>query len=315
MEPLRALRYFLAVAEELHFGRAADRLGIAQPPLSQRIKRLERDLGAKLFDRDSRHVELTEAGQVLLAEARDLTARWDRMVALVGAAGSGELGALRAGVPPEMPGRVLAGILTAFARERPGVRVELQELTTTEQLRLLTDGQLDIGLLHQPVDVRGLELGPVISTPLGVVLHRDSPLAASAEIDPAALAGQGLVLFPRASAPGYYDALLRACWDHGFRPSAVHHARNPEFVLGMVLAGHGVAVAEGTVAQKEPRVVWRPVTPGSLVRRLRFAWPPGNADARTFAEVASANLGGDTADAPAADPAGLRPWTVVYGEG
>ncbi|QFU93140.1 LysR substrate-binding domain-containing protein [Amycolatopsis sp. YIM 10] len=315
MDPLRSLRYFIAVAEELHFGRAADRLGIAQPPLSQRIQRLERDLGAKLFDRDSRHVELTEAGQILLAEARDLIARWDRAAALVGKAGRGELDALRAGVPPEMPGRVLAGFLTAFARDRPGVRVELQELTTTEQLRLLAEGKLDTGLLHLPVDVTGLELGPALETPLGVVLPRDSPLAARAELDPGALAGQGLVLFPRASAPGYYDALLRACWEEGFRPSAVHHARNPEFVLGMVLAGHGVALAEGTVAQKEPRVVWRPLTPPPM-RRLCFAWPSGNAhpEAKGFAAVASATLRQDAPTTkPDDDPASPRPWNVVYG--
>lgn len=103
MDQLRQLRYFVAVAEELHFGRAAQRLGIAQPPLSQRIRRLETDLGARLFERDSRHVELTEAGQILLAEARDLLARWDRTKALVGKAHRGEIDALRVGVPPNSP--------------------------------------------------------------------------------------------------------------------------------------------------------------------------------------------------------------------
>lgn len=103
MDHLRSLRYFLVVAEELHFGRAADRLGIAQPPLSQRIRRLETDLGARLFDRGSRHVELTEAGRILFAEARDLLAHWDRITTLVGKAGRGEIDALRAGVPPSRP--------------------------------------------------------------------------------------------------------------------------------------------------------------------------------------------------------------------
>lgn len=95
MDTLRSLRYFLVVAEELHFGRAADRLGIAQPPLSQRIRRLETDLDARLFDR-GRHVELTEAGQILLAEARDLLARWERTTTLVAKAHRGETDALRA---------------------------------------------------------------------------------------------------------------------------------------------------------------------------------------------------------------------------
>ncbi|PXY20675.1 LysR family transcriptional regulator [Prauserella muralis] len=315
MDPLRALRYFVAVAEERHFGRAAERLGIAQPPLSQRIRRLERDLGAELFDR-GRRVELTEAGQVLLAEARDLLARWDRLTSLVGKAHRGEMDALRAGVPPELPGRVLASLLTAFAAECPGVRLDLHELTTTEQVRLLADRELDVALLQHPVDVLGFELGPVVETPLGVVLPRDSALAARAELALADLAGHGLVLFPRAAAPGLYDALLRTCWEQGFRPAAVHHARNPEFVLGMVLAGHGVAFEPGMVARKEPRVVWRPLAEPGLSWRMSFAWPVSSPhpQARRLAEVAGQVLAGDGIST-VTTPAGrqLRPWDVVYG--
>ncbi|WP_280373721.1 LysR family transcriptional regulator, partial [Nocardia abscessus] len=176
MDQLRQLRYFVAVAEELHFGRAAERLGIAQPPLSQRIRRLEADLGARLFDRGSRRVALTEAGQILLAESKDLLARWERTKSLVGKAHRGEMDAVRIGVPPELAGRLLAALLTAF--EARDVRVDLQELTTAEQVRLLADRQLDAGLLQHPVDAVGLELGPAVQTPLGVVLPRDSPLAA-----------------------------------------------------------------------------------------------------------------------------------------
>ncbi|MEV6773559.1 LysR substrate-binding domain-containing protein [Nocardia sp. NPDC051030] len=314
MDPLRQLRYFIAVAEELHFGRAAERLRIAQPALSQRIRKLENDLGARLLDRDSRRVELTEAGQILLAEARDLIARWERTRSLVGKAHRGEIDALRVGVPPELAGRVLAAILTAF--ESREVRVDLQELTTAEQVRLLADRQLDAGLLQHPVDVVGLESGPAVDTPLGVVLPRDSPLAARASLTLADLAGQGLVIFPRAAAPGLYDATLRTCWEHGFRPTSVQHARNPEFVLGMVLSGRGVAFDQGMVAQKEPRVVWRPLPPGSLSWRFALAWPAAAPHplVRELADLIVEVVQGDGASRPAPIQEVMqRPWNVVYG--
>ncbi|WP_067686839.1 LysR family transcriptional regulator [Nocardia jejuensis] len=315
MDPLRQLRYFIAVAEELHFGRAAERLRIAQPALSQRIRKLEAELGARLLDRDSRRVELTEAGQILLAESRDLLARWDRTTSLVGKAHRGEIDALRVGVPPELAGRVLAAILTAF--ESREVRVDLQELTTAEQVRLLADRQLDAGLLQHPVDVVGLEAGPAVDTPLGVMLPRDSPLAARASLTLADLAGHGLVIFPRAGAPGLYDATLRTCWEHGFRPTSVHHARNPEFVLGMVLSGRGVAFDQGMVAQKEPRVVWRPLPQGELSWRFGLAWPAAAPHplVRDLAELIVNVIQGDgsSRSAPVQDMP-QRPWNVVYGK-
>ncbi|MER6795382.1 LysR substrate-binding domain-containing protein, partial [Amycolatopsis mediterranei] len=307
MDHLRSLRYFLVVADELHFGRAAERLGIAQPPLSQRVKRLEAELGAKLFER-GRRVTLTEAGEVLRAEARDLLSRWDRMTTLVAKAERGELDSLRAGVPPELPGRVLAAILTKFAAECPSVRLDLQELTTAEQARLLADRELDAGLLQLPVDVVGLDLGPVVDTPLGVLLPRDSPLARRAELTLADLAGEGLVHAPRAAAPGSYDALLRTCWDHGFRPAAIRHARNPEFVLGLVLTGHGVAFEPG--ARKEPRVVWRPLEGAVLRARMAFAWPSTSPhpQAAKLGEIAARVLEDDGVSRIVPPAPGPRPW-------
>ncbi|WP_225724861.1 MULTISPECIES: LysR family transcriptional regulator [unclassified Nocardia] len=313
MDPLRKLRYFLAVAEELHFGRAAERLGMAQPPLSQRIRELEKELGARLFDRGSRHVELTDAGRVLLIESRELLARWDRTRTLVGKAHRGEMDALRVGVPPELAGRVLAAIVTAFAGRHPEIRLDLQELSTAEQVRLLADRQLDAGLLQHPADVTGLELGPAIDTPLGVVLPRDSALAARAELTVADLAGQGLVIFPRAAAPGLYDQTLHTCREHGFRPTAIVHARNPEFVLGLVLSGQGVAFDQGAVAQKEPRVVWRRLRDNPLNRRMSLAWPSSAAHpvARELAELIGKVLRDDGVSrlVPAEDE--VRPWHVV----
>ncbi|WP_323138006.1 LysR family substrate-binding domain-containing protein [Nocardia sp. alder85J] len=223
--------------------------------------------------------------------------------------------ALRVGVPPELPGRILAALLTGFRQRYPEVRLDLLELSTAEQLRLLAERELDAGLLQHPVDVLGLELGPVIETPLGVVLPRDSPLATRPELTLADLAGEGLVLFPRAAAPDLYDTTLRTCWEHGFRPVRVVHARNPEFVLGQVLSGHGVAFEQGAVARKETRVVWRPLRDHPLIRRMSAAWPATvpHPAVRRLADLIAEVLGaeGVSSAAPVAD--GQRPWNAVFG--
>lgn len=182
MDLLRHLRLFVTVAEELHFSRAADRLGMAQPPLSQAVQRLEKELGAELFDRAHRRIRLTAAGAVILDEARELLAREERLRVLARRAGDGALGTLRAGVPPDTTAAVLSALLAACAERSPGLSVDLQEVTTEEQVRLLASGGLDVGLVHQPVDATELRLGPEVPMDLGVVLPRTSPLAGLPEV-------------------------------------------------------------------------------------------------------------------------------------
>ncbi|GLI00020.1 transcriptional regulator [Phytohabitans aurantiacus] len=310
----RHLRYFVAVAEELHFGRAAEVLGIAQPPLSQSIQRLERELGVELFDRSRRQVELTTAGRLLLDEARGLLAGEVRMRALMRMVRDGELGTLRAGVPPETPAVTLQTLLRRLADELPGLDIDLRELTTSEQLRMLTMGQLDAGLVHHPVDVPGLRIGPAAQVRLGAVLPRTSPLAKRAELALADLAGHDLVLPARAAAPGWHDHLLDACRRHGFTPARIRHARNTEFLLGLVLAGDGVAFEPESTARREPRVVWRPIAGDPLHRTTSAVWPARSPHpaAERFADIAAATLD-DAAPSmavPQADAA--RPWSIVF---
>ncbi|WP_093615882.1 LysR family transcriptional regulator [Streptomyces indicus] len=320
---MRHLRIFVVVADELHFSRAADQLGMAQPPLSQAIRRLERDLGADLFDRTRRQVRLTAAGMVLLDEARELLARETRLRTLARRAGDGGLGALRAGVPPDTTVATLSLLLTACAERSPGLSVDLQEITTEEQLRLLASGELDVGLVHQPVDATELRLGPEVPAELGVVLPRASALARLPEIALGDLSGHDLVLFPRAQASGWYDRILDTCRAEGFVPGRVRHAASPEFLLALVYAGHGVAFDQGPVARKEPRVVWRPLAGRPLVRRTTGAWPAGRSAhpaAPHFAELAAGVLARDRTasvtrdEQPGRAEGPLRPWSVVYGE-
>ncbi|MEY9487387.1 DNA-binding transcriptional LysR family regulator [Streptomyces calvus] len=317
---LRHLRLFVTVADELHFSRAAERLGMAQPPLSQAIRRLEKELGAELFDRSGRGVRLSAAGTALLEEAHELLAREERLRALARRAAAGGLGTLRAGVPPDTTAAVLSALLAACAEHAPGLSVDLQEVTTGEQLRLLSSGGLDVGVVHHPVDATDLCLGPGVPLDLGVVLPRTSPLARLPEVTLGELSGHDLVLFPRAHAPGRYDRILDVCRAAGFVPGRVRHASNPEFLLAFVTAGHGVAFDQGPLARKEPRVAWRPLAERPLTLHIGGAWPTGRTAhpaARRFAELAADVLARDhTATARRAPhpPDGPpRPWSVVYG--
>jgi DNA-binding transcriptional LysR family regulator len=279
MDLFRHLRYFVVVAEELHFGRAAELLGIAQPPLSQAIQRLERELGVELFDRSRRRIELSHAGRLLLNEAEGLLAAEQRMRSLMRMVRDGRLGTLRAGVPPETPAVTLQALLTQLADQVPGLDVDLQELTTGEQVRMLAAGQLDVGLVHHP-------------------------------------AGHDLVLPPRATAPGWYDHLLDACRQQGFTPARIRHAHNPEFMLGLVLAGRAVAIEPVSTSRREPRVVWRPIAGKSLRRTTSAVWPAQSSAhpaAERFAEIV-ANTLNESAPAPMTAPAqdAPRPWNVVF---
>jgi DNA-binding transcriptional LysR family regulator len=313
---LRHLRYFTVVADELHFGRAAEMLGIAQPPLSQSIQRLERELGVELFDRSRRRIQLTPAGRLLLDEARGLLAGEQRIRAVMRMARDGTLGTLRAGVPPELPAVTLQTLLRDLDERIPGLDVDLQELTTGEQVRMLTDARLDVGLVHHPLDAPDLRFGPSVRTRLGVILPRASPLARQTELALADLAGHDLVLAPRASAPGWHDHVLDVCRQHAFTPTRIRHARNPEFLLGLLLAGNGVAFEPESTVRREPRVLWRPLAGDPLCRITSAAWPVQSPHpaAEQFAEIAAATLA-DAAPPPAAVPrAGAAPpWSIVFG--
>lgn len=315
MDLFRHLRYFVAVAEELHFGRAAELLGIAQPPLSQSIQRLERELGVELFDRSRRQVALTPAGRLLLDEARALLAAEQRMRALMRMVRDGSLGTLRAAVPPETPAVTLQALLRRLAERVPGLDVDLQELTTGEQLRMLADARLDVGLVRHPVNAADLRFGACVQVRLGVVLPRVSPLAAVNELALTDLAGHDLILPPRATAPGWHDHVLDVCRQHGFTPARVQHARNPEFLLGLVLAGQGVAFEPESAARREPRVVWRPLTGHPLYRTISAAWPAQSPHpaAEQFAEIAAETLD-EATPPPMAVPApdAARPWSIVF---
>lgn len=308
MNLIAHLTCFVAVAEELHFGRAAQRLGMAQPQLSQRLKRLEGELGVRLVDRSSRHVGLTEPGRRLLDEAREILARVQRVYGLT--AGSPDTGTLRAGVPGELGAGTVAALIGAFRERRPDTVLDLHPLGTAAQARGLADGSLDIGILRHPAETHGLVLGPMAAEPLGVLLPATSPWADAPEVHLSDLAGSELAVFPRDEAPEAYDELLADCHRHGYDPTAVHDSPNPDFALGLVLAGRAVALIPYT--EPPPGLAWRPLLGRPLLTRLSCAWRRGTDEAGPAGDFAQAVADVLRERAAAAPPeTAVRPRLVV----
>lgn len=314
MDLIRHVECFVAVAEESHFGRAAERLGMAQPPLSQRIQRLERELGVRLFERTSRQVAITKAGTLLLADARELLAGSEALLATARRIRDGESGLLRAALPPDIAGETLAAILADFQQRHVGVELELRELTTTQQLAQFASHDLDVGLIHHPCDVSGLALGPVLHREVGVLLPRDAPAAALEEVPLSALTGYGLILFHRAGAPALHDDVLTTCARNGYTPATVRHGQGASFVRGLILSANAVAFSPRDAhpthtADQDPDITWRPLAGTPLAWRHSVAWPQGRGDTAvsTFAEAATRALRSTAATSPDPTPLHLRP--------
>ncbi|MFD7920513.1 LysR family transcriptional regulator [Streptomyces sp. NPDC059740] len=312
MDLIRHLQCFVTVAEESHFGRAAQRLGMAQPPLSQRIQRLERELGVRLFDRSSRQVTITRGGALLLDEARQLLADAEALRATARRVREGHSGLLRAALPPDVSGETVAAVLAGFQQARAGVELELRELSTADQLAALASHDLDVGLVHHPCDVSGLELGLVLRRELGVLLPRDAAAARLEAVPLAALTGYDLVLFPRAHAPAVHDDLLTTCARHGYTPTAVRHGQSPSFVRGLLLSRRAVTFGPSDTANAgDTNLAWRPLSGAPLAWRHSTAWLRGRGDAtvRAFADTVADALSrtADTGPDLPSGPLHLRP--------
>jgi DNA-binding transcriptional LysR family regulator len=271
---LRHLRYFRAVADELHFGRAAARLAVSQPALSVQIRQLEEMVGARLLDRHSRQVALTDAGRVLDEAARRLLRDVDAAVAATRQASAGEVGLLRVGFGPTLMLSTLAQVVRTFRLRYPGVRVELRELATAEQMDALVRGELDVGF------VRGAEADPRLHVerfarePLLIALNRDHPLAGAARVPLSALAHDPWVLFPRVIAPLLHEQVMRLCRQAGFTPHVVQESREVYTTVGLVGAGVGVTIIpEAVQGMSWKGVVYRRIPRATV--RLSMVRPSG----------------------------------------
>jgi DNA-binding transcriptional LysR family regulator len=255
---LTSLRYFTILADELHFGRAAVRLGIAQPFLSQKIRALEEAVGSPLFLRTSRHVELTEAGAAFLESARKTLGELQRGVHRVHALGRGELGTLDIGYVMIGMLMVVPGLLKAFRSMYPRVRLSLHEISTVPGAVQLRQGDFDVGFLSQPVNEPGLRVHRAWSEPFCAAVPSDHPLAKARKIRLRDLAREPFVSVVRWSSPDMYDRMMRDCQAAGVTLSIVEEAGSWQAAISLVAAGMGVTIAPACVSRlRFPRVRYR----------------------------------------------------------
>jgi DNA-binding transcriptional LysR family regulator len=271
---LRHLRQFLAVAEEGSFSRAAARLGMAQPPLSQAIARLEGRLGTRLFVRTSQAVTLTEAGRVLMDEARPLLAQHAAMTRRVADAVAGATGHLAVAFVMSAGSSLLPSVLRRFCVQCPGVTLSLQELTTSQQVEALIEGRCDIGLLRPPLfGAEELEVETVRREAMLVALPSDHSLAARTEIVLADLAEESFIAPPAMLGPGMHSRMMDACQGAGFVPRIAQEATQMQTIVALVAGGLGVAlVPECVTALGLHGVVYRPILAETGVPPLELAW-------------------------------------------
>ena len=277
LEP-RLLRYFLAVAEELHFGRAAARLYISQPALSNQIRNLERTLGTDLFVRTSRQVELTPAGRALLEEAPVALGALERAAERARLAGEGIAGTVRLGYAPMAGYETLGAILTAVEHDSPNVTVIASEFFSAEIPGRVLAGELDIGLALFPEPMRGVRSESLRMEPLALLLGKHHRLADVDSIPLTSLENETLLLFPRELAPDHYDRIIAACEEVGFQPRVRTFADPPpQAMVARLLVTREVGLPPASfafhAAAAEPGVVARKIVQPEILAEWSILWP------------------------------------------
>jgi LysR family transcriptional regulator, benzoate and cis,cis-muconate-responsive activator of ben and cat genes len=270
---LRHLIYFREVAEQLHFRRAAEALGVAQPALSRQIAQLERGLGAALFLRTQRRVELTPAGRHLREHVESLLPRLQRLPAELQALAAGETGLLRVGFTGLAMATVLPVILRQFHQHHPGVRLELNESPTSAQVTALQHDDLACGFLHPDALPKDFRTRQLLRERNGVVLPADHALASRSTLRLRDLVAIPFVLFPRPNNPGFYDRVLAAFQAAGVTPHIAEEVWPRANGLGLVRAGVGATFMCPSEAQSlPPDLIFRPLQGPAPESRLALAW-------------------------------------------
>jgi DNA-binding transcriptional LysR family regulator len=257
---LRQLRYFVAVAEELHFRRAAERLHMSQPPLSHQIRLLEEELGCALLVRTRRRVEMTPAGEAFLRDARAVLADLDRAARNARRIHEGQAGLLRVSFAGSALLSLVPRIVQRLGVTHPGIGVELHERSTTDQLHALAAGLTDLGLAPLPIGGADVDVAVLARERTVAVVPPGHPLARARRLTLRRLAEHPFVLFPREQAPGYHDMLVTAVTNAGTPPRVIQQAAETQTIIGLVAAGVGVSLVPSSVQQLAlGGVAYRPV--------------------------------------------------------
>ena len=298
---LRHLRYFVAAAEEQHFRRAAERLGIAQPALSQQIQQLEQEIEALLFHRLTRGVELTDAGKAFLDDARAVLEHVEQAKAKAQRVARGDQGMIRIGFTGSASfNPIVPSVIQDYRGRFPGVLVSLVESGTSQLIDSLRAGRVDAAFIRSPSrEVDGLLVVSIIEEEMLIALPSRHDLAASASLPLEALTAEPLILFPRANSPELYDDIVLACRRGGFSPNIVQQAPEVATALNLIAAGEGVSIVPASMRHLQPQgVAYRailgdpPRAPLSLAHRSN---EPSAAvrNLAALARRAAANIGRD----------------------
>ncbi|MBE9042609.1 LysR family transcriptional regulator [Oscillatoriales cyanobacterium LEGE 11467] len=273
---LRHLRYFVAVAEASNFSRAAERLHIAQPPLSKQIRDLEAELGVQLLDRRGRPLKLTPAGSVFLAEARSILAQVDRSITAARQAERGESGQLTVGFNSSAANSILSDVLRAVRSSFGDIELVLQELTARQQLEALRKGEIDVGFMHRfPIeeDDGTLNFLTVLRESFVAVLPETHPLATRTEISLNQLAGDRFILPPSHLGTNLYAQIASLCRQSGFEPNVIQEAQWMQTILSLVSAGMGVTLLpENVLSLQRQGVVSRGLLDETPVLEMAVVW-------------------------------------------
>lgn len=249
MMELRHLRYFVVLADELHFGRAAQRLAMTQPPLSFNIKQLEASLGVTLFERSSKGVKLTPAGDSFRESALRLLAEAEQAQTLARQVAAGTTSKLRVGFVGSMIFRGLAERLQRFQEAYPLVQVQLTELNSAEQVEAIGRRQLDIGFVHTSRIPADMKRFMYMSEPFVCCLPQSHPAADQASIELRELSSDAFILFSRGASPDYFERILALCAEQGLQPLVKHEVRHWLSVVSLVAKGVGVAVVPNALRE------------------------------------------------------------------